>query len=97
MEFKGHLLTAFFFISSRKESSKTNKSCDSNPKASVVSPCKYNVHEKFKCYTPPCMVDQCQKLPNVVIVGAGMAGLSAAHRLAYCGIKEFTILEANDR
>lgn len=78
-------------------SSKNNKSHNPNIKSNVVSPCKYNVNEKFKCYTPPCMVDQCHKLPKIVIIGAGMAGLSAAQRLVYCGIKEFTILEANDR
>ncbi|XP_066596150.1 spermine oxidase [Prorops nasuta] len=43
------------------------------------------------------MVDACQQEPTVVIVGAGMAGLSAAHRLVQCGVRNFTILEATDR
>lgn len=43
------------------------------------------------------MLDPCKPEPTVVIVGAGMAGLSAAHRLAQCGLQNFTILEATDR
>lgn len=43
------------------------------------------------------MVDPCKPEPTVVIVGAGIAGLSAAHRLQQCGIGNFTILEATDR
>lgn len=43
------------------------------------------------------MIDSCKPEPSVVIVGAGMAGLSAAHRLAQCGLRNFTVLEATDR
>lgn len=43
------------------------------------------------------MLDPCKPEPTVVIIGAGMAGLSAAHRLAQCGLQNFTILEATDR
>lgn len=43
------------------------------------------------------MIDPCNPEPTVVIVGAGMAGLSAAHRLAQCGLHNFTVLEATDR
>jgi monoamine oxidase len=43
------------------------------------------------------MIDPCKPEPNVVIIGAGMAGLSAAHRLAQCGFRNFTVLEATDR
>lgn len=43
------------------------------------------------------MVDPCKPEPKVIIVGAGVAGLSAAHRLWQCGINNFTILEATDR
>lgn len=43
------------------------------------------------------MVDPCKPQPKVVILGAGMAGLSAAQRLAQCGITNLHILEATDR
>ncbi|KAJ8939241.1 hypothetical protein NQ318_015199 [Aromia moschata] len=43
------------------------------------------------------MVDPCKPEPSVVIIGAGIAGLSAAQRLVQCGISNFTILEATDR
>ncbi|XP_017787630.1 PREDICTED: spermine oxidase-like [Habropoda laboriosa] len=43
------------------------------------------------------MLDPCKPEPTVVIIGAGMAGLSAAHRLTQCGLQNFTILEATDR
>jgi len=53
---------------------------------------------KFEtCQLDPCMIDPCKPEPTVVIIGAGMAGLSAAHRLAQCGLRNFTILEATDR
>ena len=35
--------------------------------------------------------------PSVVIIGAGIAGLSVAQRLAQCGLSKFTVLEATDR
>jgi len=49
------------------------------------------------CQFDSCMIDPCKIEPNVVIIGAGMAGLSAAHRLAQCGFQNFTVLEATDR
>lgn len=50
---------------------------------------------------PHCIYDMCAIRPGtpqpcVVIVGAGMAGLSAAARLVQCGITNFKILEAMD-
>lgn len=33
----------------------------------------------------------------MVVIGAGIAGLSAAHRLVQCGLCDVTILEATDR
>lgn len=42
-------------------------------------------------------MDPCNPEPSVVIVGAGVAGLSAAQRLAHCGISNFTVLEATER
>lgn len=49
-----------------------------------------------------CILDSCSISPNcqeprVIIVGAGMAGLSAAHRLTQCGINNFLVLEAKER
>lgn len=53
---------------------------------------------KFEtCQLDPCMIDPCHPEPAVVIIGAGMAGLSAAHRLAQCGLQNITVLEATDR
>jgi len=49
------------------------------------------------CTISDAMVDPCKPEPAVVIVGAGIAGLSAAQRLFQCGISNFTILEATDR
>nr|CAD7573445.1 unnamed protein product [Timema californicum] len=45
----------------------------------------------------PCSLDPCVAEPHVVIVGAGIAGLAAASRLAKCNIQNFTILEASER
>ncbi|CAB0005810.1 unnamed protein product [Nesidiocoris tenuis] len=42
-------------------------------------------------------LDPAIKAPRVVIVGAGIAGLSAAHRLHQCGIRDVVILEAANR
>ncbi|CAH0557846.1 unnamed protein product [Brassicogethes aeneus] len=50
-----------------------------------------------ECTIQDCMVDPCKPEPSIVIIGAGIAGLSAAERLATCGITNFTILEATDR
>ncbi|XP_067002314.1 peroxisomal N(1)-acetyl-spermine/spermidine oxidase [Anabrus simplex] len=43
------------------------------------------------------MIPPCTPEPQVVIVGAGIAGLSAAQRLTQCGITNFTVLEATER
>nr|CAD7450313.1 unnamed protein product [Timema bartmani] len=45
----------------------------------------------------PCILDPCIPKPCVTIIGAGLAGLSAAHRLTKCGIKNVTVLEATER
>ncbi|KAJ8921110.1 hypothetical protein NQ315_015908 [Exocentrus adspersus] len=49
------------------------------------------------CTISEGMVDPCKPEPSIVIIGAGIAGLSAAHRLVQSGITNFTILEATDR
>lgn len=49
------------------------------------------------CHITDSMVDPCKPEPAVVVVGAGIAGLSAAQRLAQSGISNFTVLEATDR
>lgn len=49
------------------------------------------------CKLDKCMVNPCKPEPSVVIIGGGIAGLSAAQRLVHCGIRNFTVLEATDR
>ncbi|XP_065172844.1 spermine oxidase-like, partial [Atheta coriaria] len=49
------------------------------------------------CTISENVIDPCAPEPAVLIVGGGLAGLSAAHRLNQCGISNFTILEATDR
>ncbi|KAJ9576934.1 hypothetical protein L9F63_006500, partial [Diploptera punctata] len=49
-----------------------------------------------QCMIEPCVVDPNNPEPCVIIIGAGIAGLSAAHRLVQCGIRNFTVLEATD-
>ncbi|KAL4716154.1 hypothetical protein ACJJTC_013931 [Scirpophaga incertulas] len=44
-----------------------------------------------------CSISITRQGPRVIIVGAGLAWLSAAHRLAQCGIRNFNILEAKER
>ncbi|XP_046399073.1 spermine oxidase-like [Ischnura elegans] len=50
------------------------------------------------CYLPPsCMPPAPPKDPRVVIIGAGIAGLTAANHLMDHGICNVTVLEASDR
>ncbi|CAH1397538.1 unnamed protein product [Nezara viridula] len=64
-----------------------------------VEPCEDPCLEPSKkTYIPDmCALDPGCAQPKVVIVGAGLAGLSAAHRLISCGIKRVVVLEAQDR
>ncbi|XP_030746669.1 spermine oxidase isoform X1 [Sitophilus oryzae] len=50
-----------------------------------------------QCTITENMVDPCKPEPRVVIIGAGIAGLSVAQRLAQCGLSKFVVLEATDR
>lgn len=61
-------------------------------------PCEPQNPENYEvCTISDNMVDPCKPEPAVVIIGAGIAGLSAAQRLVQSGISNFTILEATDR
>ncbi|KAL1140436.1 hypothetical protein AAG570_000368 [Ranatra chinensis] len=50
-----------------------------------------------RCIVDTSAVDSTLECPKVVIVGAGMAGLSAADWLVRCGITDVTVIEATDR
>lgn len=52
---------------------------------------------KQECILDSCSINPSCKEPRVIIVGAGMAGLSAASRLTQCGIRNFLVLEAKER
>ncbi|XP_054263601.1 peroxisomal N(1)-acetyl-spermine/spermidine oxidase-like [Macrosteles quadrilineatus] len=67
-----------------------------NTKASEEEPCKDKETPKPQQEDPDKIPDSWPQ-PKVVVIGAGIAGLSAAHRLVQHGLCDVTILEATDR
>uniref|UniRef100_A0A224XE80 Putative flavin-containing amine oxidase n=1 Tax=Panstrongylus lignarius TaxID=156445 RepID=A0A224XE80_9HEMI len=49
------------------------------------------------CIIDENMIDPCWDQPEIVIIGAGMAGLSAAQRLAVSGLVKIKLIEATHR
>lgn len=55
------------------------------------------LEDRQQCLLDSCSINPTHQEPRVVIVGAGIAGLSAASRLSQCGIRNFVVLEAKER
>ena len=53
--------------------------------------------EQTNCSSVPTAISSSQNQFKVAIIGAGMAGLSAANHLIENGIKDIVVLEARDR
>lgn len=63
----------------------------------AISDCGPDLEDRGICAVEPCDADKCFPAPRVVIIGAGMAGLSAAARLTQRGISNIVVLEAYER
>ena len=66
-------------------------------KAPAVFDCGPDLEDREICAVDPCNPDKCFAEPRVVIIGAGMAGLSAAARLSQRGINNVVVLEAYEQ
>lgn len=49
------------------------------------------------CIIDENMVDPCWDQPEIIVIGAGIAGLSAAQRLAGSGLVKIKVIEATHR
>ncbi|CAH0404698.1 unnamed protein product [Chilo suppressalis] len=66
-------------------------------KAPVLVDCGPDLKDRGICAMDSCDAELCYPEPRVVIIGAGMAGISAAARLAQRGINNIVVLEAYER
>ncbi|XP_063838894.1 peroxisomal N(1)-acetyl-spermine/spermidine oxidase-like [Ostrinia nubilalis] len=66
-------------------------------KSPAILDCGPDLEDRGICGVDPCNADLSFPEPRVVIIGAGMAGISAAARLSQRGINNIVVLEAYER